>query len=335
MSILATVVVLTAAARATVPGENGRIAFRRLFTERGNWGAIFTVKPDGSDPRQITHPRRRLSDVSPDWSPDGRWIVFQRIREERNAMHPDWILRVRPNGRELQNLSRTWCHGPIDPPEPGKCIGVSLPNWSPHGHWIAFSRLAWTGEGKNQALDLFRVRPDGTDVRRITGRGPTRPGGGDGALDYGPVWSPGGQRLVFERYVATQRRSSVFTIRPDGHGLRRLTPWAMDAGEPTDWSPDGRWILFLNHSEGDVPSTLWLMHPNGTARHRITATGGGAFTWGSGSFSPDGTQATVWRRAWPDGSADVFVIDLDGTIIRNLTASAEHDSFPDWGPVRR
>ena len=70
---------VTAAASATPPGKNGKLAFRRWFNPQHTWGAVFTADPDGSAVRQITHPRKFAADVEPDWSPNGTRIVFQRI----------------------------------------------------------------------------------------------------------------------------------------------------------------------------------------------------------------------------------------------------------------
>ena len=40
---------------------NGQIAFRRWFDPDQTKGALFTMNPDGSHIRQITHPPRRLA----------------------------------------------------------------------------------------------------------------------------------------------------------------------------------------------------------------------------------------------------------------------------------
>ena len=172
--------------------------------------------------------------------------------------------------------------------------------------------------------NLFVMRADGTDVEQITSSARRFD-------SFGPQWAPGGGRLVFERFEEVRQQSAVFTVRLNGKHERRLTPWAMDAGEPSDWSPDGHWIVFLNHSWGFTPSTVWLVHPNGTALHEITSKRHGKVTWLSSSFSPDGTSIAVSRKRWEGDNVDLVVIRLDGSLVRNVTASPAWESFADWG----
>lgn len=47
-------------------------AFRRFLNEERTWGAVFTIRPDGSGERQITKPPQGFVDRNPDISPDGR-----------------------------------------------------------------------------------------------------------------------------------------------------------------------------------------------------------------------------------------------------------------------
>src|SRR4029450_376888 len=76
--VVAAVTVPAVAAQATFPGHNGRIAFRRFLNQERTWGAVFTIRPNGSGERQLTHPPQGFVDRNPDVSPDGRRIVFER-----------------------------------------------------------------------------------------------------------------------------------------------------------------------------------------------------------------------------------------------------------------
>ena len=62
-----------------------------------------------------------------------------------------------------------------------------------------------------------------------------------------PDWSPDGKRLVVVRprpnLVFAAPFGRLYTVRPDGHGLRLVRGASTYAGHPV-WSPDGRWIAY-------------------------------------------------------------------------------------------
>lgn len=103
-----------------------------------------------------------------------------------------------------------------------------------------------------------------------------------------------------------------------------------------DWSPDGKWILFHSHGDDGKQNNLFLVHPNGADLHRITHTHGGTYHWLSSSFSPDGTMITVSRApgVGKAGRADVYVMNVDGTGLFDVTSSGSWESNNDWGPTR-
>src|SRR5215471_11235132 len=61
---------------ATFPGTNGRIAFAALPTLDAPGKQIYTIEPNGTGLRQLTHLTGDAT--SPHWSPDGTRIVFER-----------------------------------------------------------------------------------------------------------------------------------------------------------------------------------------------------------------------------------------------------------------
>jgi len=305
-SVVAVVMMLAAApAQATAPGDNGRIAFRRYFNDDHTLGAIFTIRPQGTALRQITHRGMVLLDTEPDWSPDGRWIAFDRVRPDK----PSQVYKMRSDGTHVTRLSD------------GTSDGDLFPSWSPNGKRIAFTRY----DDSIGLVAVFVMRSDGTHVRQVT---PAR---------YGAQfaqWSPSGTRLVFDGSGGPGRQA-IFTIHLDGTHARRICPWKLHAGDGPDWSPDGQWILLESHDGQDRTDNLYLVHPNGTGLHRITHTFNGFHQWGSYSFSPDGTMITVAHNLGVDGqpsNSDIWVMNVDGSGLRNVTHSAIFDSAPDWGP---
>jgi TolB protein len=172
----------------------------------------------------------------PSWSPDG-----QRIAYHSNCDGGDdvWIMNA-----DGSNQTRSM-NGPTT---------NGTPFWSPDGQWIAFST---NRTGPN---DIWIVRPDGTDARPINS---------DPTLDTYPAWSPDSQQLVWtcgqslclgninavgaipipntgpfaenaywgsDGLISFTRLAgngfNVWTIRPDGTGLRRLTLDNIGANHP-------------------------------------------------------------------------------------------------------
>lgn len=317
--ILAVVVLAAGTASATTRGKNGRIAFRRYLNDDHTYGAIFSVNPDGSRGRQMTHPGRNVVDTEPDWSPDGRWIVYMAAPE--NNLDASRILKIRANGRHRTPLSQTCTDN---------CASDGFPAWSPDGRQIAFARVFAPSDPDdfNSLIAIYVMQTDGTDAVRVTRQGETADDPNrfrDNAL----AWSPDGDRLVFERYSVSRRALALFTVALDGTNERRITPWRLDASQP-DWSPDGRWIVFRTQERSDRDGDIFLVHPNGNGLHRVI---GGRGKWLSCSFSPNGNkiQAGHFPGFGDDQAADVFVFHLDGSNLRNLTESDAWESASDWG----
>jgi TolB protein len=321
-----------APANATFPGDNGRIAFRRFLNQERTWGAIFTIRPDGTGERQLTHPPRGFVDRNPDVSPDGRRIAFER---EGVDCGPDCgydeVFTVGSDGRHLKQLTRNRpgdvCGGG------GTCSGS--PAWSPDGRYIAFGRAS--GPVVNDTIEnfgIFTMKGDGSEVRQLTQK--ARP---SSAEDSDPQWSPDGRKIVF------QRRNVRSTVPTAGIALwtidlgstleRRITPYDLRAGDTPDWSPDGRWILFHSNVDGipGVSANLYTIRPNGTGLRQLTFAAGGKVQYLGSSYSPDGRMITVGRLPETGGSnADVMLMRADGTHIRRVTHTLLYDSYPDWGP---
>jgi hypothetical protein len=78
----ATALLCVAAAIATPPGENGRIAYRLWLDAKQTHGAIFTIRPNGTERRRITHPAPGVAHVVPDWSTYGHWIAYVRVHKD-------------------------------------------------------------------------------------------------------------------------------------------------------------------------------------------------------------------------------------------------------------
>jgi hypothetical protein len=153
-AVLAVAPLAAAPAGAAFPGENGPIAYRE-FAPNGIGGPLLRALPDAT-PVGVIDSRPGLSrtgfDVEPKYSPNGRRIVFTRLRPA--ARDEDWqsaIMLVPAMGGRVRQLTPWGSTRFGELPE--------HPTWSPDSRWIVFDtdeRIAATDNGSIEA-----IRPDG------------------------------------------------------------------------------------------------------------------------------------------------------------------------------
>jgi TolB protein len=165
---------------------------------------IFIASSDGSNARRLTTTLSRDTfDTESQWSPDGQTIAFTRVKSDTKAA----IFTIGVNGTGLTQLT------------PYK-LDAASPDWSPDGQTIAFNSY-WDSPHGNVAR-VITMRPDGSNQKAIT-----KDHFGDGGMLYSfrPSWSPDGARIVFVRCRVKGDRGAcdLFTMKPNGSGLQRLT----------------------------------------------------------------------------------------------------------------
>jgi TolB protein len=315
LSVATAVMVAAGPVSAAVQGRNGKIAFRRFFNADHSRGDVFTINPNGTGIHRVTYTPNGVG-TEPDWSPDGRWILYNiwpNGDDNRSRM-----FKIRSTGTHKVNIDQS-CQAP--------CLTDGFAQWSPNGRRILFERGLGPSPGTNNVTALFVMRPDGRGVRQITQRG-ADPAVNQPYEDNGPAWAPDSAHIVFTRLQRNSERDAIFTIRADGTELRRLTPWRVEGWGQPDWSPDRRWIAAPINSQQDVA----LIHPNGTGLHIILSQ---PFSWSSLSFSPDGKKITVGHRLFENANPDLYTVNVDGTHPRRILKTPEYESAPDWGPAPR
>ena len=226
--------------------DGQKIAFSR---SSGDGTALFVMRADGSSVRRVTTPVTNpdgiaSSDFVPAWSPSGTQLAFA---SNRAGGEPD-IWRVDLDGTHLTRLTRT----PV-------FTGDFNPTWSPDGRWIWFDsdRVGVFNR------EIYRMRPDGTDVRRMT----TTADVDDGAPDV----SPDGRTVVFTSMRANGGQD-LFTMKADGTGVRPLGTPTADRDEVFPaWNATGTRVLYWRFSSIDEPTEdIWVIDADGTDRRRLT-----------------------------------------------------------------
>jgi TolB protein len=313
-------------AQATAPGKNGRIAFKRYIDSGHSTGALFTIDASGRRERQITRPRAGVLDDQPDWSPDGSLLVFHRCAPDA----PCAIYTVKPDGSDLTQLSP---HCTADTLVAAQCEDGEGASFLPDGQRVVYTRST----GKERHFPNWnQIEHSDIVVRGVNGAKPrvlirSRPFAGDYEA---PLFSPGGSQFVYVRanspLAKPALKHALFVVRAHGGGQRRITPWALDAGDSPDWSPNGRLIVFRSPASSFEGSQVYVVRPDGTGLRQLTRFKAGTIVL-SYSFSPDGKWIT-FAKSGRGGEPDVFVMRANGTQIRPVTGSAPWDSAPDWGP---
>ena len=305
---------------------------------------IYSIRPDGSDLRQLTnHP---ADDSWPKWSPDGQEIVFISRRTGF------WqIYKMKADGSDLQRIS----HNQVNELDPVI---------SPNGKKIAFSTKA-TGTYQLHIMDI-----DGSNRRQLTQSGP---------FCGRPDWSPDGRKLVY--LSAETGHYELFRIRVDGSDKKQLTHFNTEVGTP-HWSKHGYYILF--HAEENQQDYLYRMKADGSGLKKLSDSGHSDFRarWNGNSdkivftslrdkdqelyiadlktgeehrltqstgedtmadwFTPQVPPilpASLTPRlpdyyqlaftSYRGGSADIFIANPDGSEVQRLTDTDDSNSFPE------
>jgi Tol biopolymer transport system component len=152
-----------------------------------------------------------------------------------------------------------------------------------------------------------------------------RPGDGCGCLNE-PNWSPDGKRIAF-----LDGRFSRFETRPaelavmnmDGSARHDLTS-DRRLRFSLDWSPDGQKLVYGYFVAG-VGGHLEIAVANADGSGSIDLAQGQSPAW-----SPDGTKIAFGRVV--ANSAQIFVMDANGTNVHQLTSAGAEASSPAWSP---
>lgn len=312
--------IVAAAVLAAVLAMRGSGSSQRIVFQAKVDGLyqLFTISPDGSGLRQITHLDIEKSSVPgaalPHWSPDGTLILFT----SDYAATPKSVISlftIKPDGSGLNRL----------PLATGLFNGEGT--WSPDG-----KNVAYTFDESN-----VPAHPQGIEVAQSDGSYPyalTRTDNPATELEGKAAWSPSGDWIAFTEYFG-QDQSQILKVRDVGGTPTPLTPFDLNA-DNARWSPDGTRLVFNSHervTSGDT-ANLFTVSADGKHLSQITHYRGGLRAR-TASWSPDGTEIVfqlIGTRA--DGSQvdQLFIMAAAGGAARQLThfPLGAHPAHADW-----
>jgi TolB protein len=138
-------------------------------------------------------------------------------------------------------------------------------------------------------------------------------------------------RIAFGQRAA-DGSSNIFSVMPDGTGLKQLTHGAHNH-LCASYSADGRQIAYCSDVSGSWE--IWAMKQNGTRQHQVTHLNGfSTFP----DYSPDGSKIAFVGQLGTDPSDQVYVVNAsNGGGLTQLTDCPVVDGFclndfPVWSP---
>ncbi len=210
-----------------------------VCTGRPLGGGVFLV---GSDGRGL-HRLAGSSDWFPNWSPDGKKLLFERWERADGFYYALYVIGA--DGHGLRRLARVSAE-----------IATTghWARWSPDGSKIAAveegTPIVMNADGGNRRTGPFEIWSNPLTL----------------AGEDGPIWSPDGRSIAFVN--REDGHTSIGVVAGDGHLQPRLTQ-SINSEWPA-WSPDGHKIAFAGWQRGSTKTSIYLMNTDGSEQTELT-----------------------------------------------------------------
>jgi WD40 repeat protein len=206
--------------------------------------------------------------------------------------------------------------------------GNRLEQLLPPGNWVSNARispdgtkiLVSQGDPQTHLGDLWMIDSSRKVTTKVTNDSPA------GSIN-GPLWSPDGKRIAFSAAIEHPPLLTMYVQEADGS--RKLLPSPREDADyiPTDWSPDGKFLLCAEVPLDDSPPKLLLYPLNDNGKPRSIATN--IFSDGESRISPDGSWVSYVSDA--SGRHEVYLQSLADPS-QKVQISTEGGRSPRWSP---
>jgi hypothetical protein len=275
---------------------------------------LWTMNREGDQQRQLLACPKAAC-LAPAWSPDGRWLAYERRDIWADAPNLDpragriWLLDIE-KGKERPLFDYD--------------IPLHTPVWAPDGQRLAYVSPSLPG------VEVYHLETE--ELLQYANQ-----------WGAAPIWAPDGTKVVMPEllFVAEEMAVRLLVIELEDGSLLDIS-----GDEETDelyvhdtspaWSPGGGWIAFGRRFLDDARWTpgrqIWLVRPDGSEAYPLLeepVADHFALTW-----RPDGAMLAYIRSDLSEGpqpipDVSVWVYDL---VLRESRLVANEGVLPRWMP---
>lgn len=258
---------------------------------------IYIMKADGSDTTRIT--QNNAATGSPSWSADGKQLIFYQalVLSVRTMIGSD-----RKGQTQLAVADLATKEIKVLTTDSSEKL---YPRWQPNGN------IAYASRGTNAGIEYLDGRS-----------------GARGDFQH-PSWSPDGKHLVFDRETDYNwpPLSSLYSRTPDFQLMR--------TGVFPCFSPNGKQLVCNDQRMAIKQNKIMLMDADGKNRSILLEHPTKSIL--APVWSPDGNKLAMgigqfFQTVKGPASADVAIINKDGSGLQLLTDGKGNYGFPSWSP---
>jgi Tol biopolymer transport system component len=273
---------------------------------RGPMRLLLISARTGQKRRLVYEPPAVRADLSPSFSPDGRYLAY--ARHISSAVADLYVLEVPKqnqsgNGaRRLTDWNRT----------------IGNPIW-----WADGQEILFVGEQQGLGRRIWKIPA----FRRASAQLLNHFGEDSSSIAYCPRTN----RLVYAKQsseaMTIWRLDFDWVAQAAGHrggaSPRRLI--ASTRGDSNaQFSPDGKHIAYQSGRSGY--GEIWMANSDGSGSEQLTHLESAMS--GYPRWSPEGRHIVFHSR--PKGYANIYLLDVDTRACRPLTSGTTNDSAPSW-----